>query len=71
VTEGGISIWFFIGISLLINGLLICGAGVWQWMHPPAVPLVLSELHGGVWWGGILSLIGLVYCLKYAPRKAS
>ena len=26
--SGGISIWFFIGISLLVNGILIVQAGV-------------------------------------------
>jgi hypothetical protein len=28
-TGGSLSIWFFIGISLLVNGLLICGAGAY------------------------------------------
>ena len=36
--EGSVSIWFFIGISLLVNGVLICGAGVWEVFHPPANP---------------------------------
>ena len=27
---GGISIWFFVGISLLVNGALILGAGLWE-----------------------------------------
>ena len=37
-----ISIWFFIGISLLFNGVLILGAGIYQLFDPPAVPLVLA-----------------------------
>jgi hypothetical protein len=68
--ESGISIWFFIGISLLVNGVLIFGAGVWEWMHPPASQLVLFQLHAGVWWGAILALIGLLYCIKFAPASA-
>jgi len=64
-SEGGVSIWFFIGISLLVNGVLITGAGVWQVFHPPANPVVLFHLHANVWWGAILLVIGLVYCLQF------
>lgn len=66
--EGGVSIWFFIGISLLVNGILITGAGVWEVLHPPAQPtIVLFHLHANVWWGAILLVIGLIYCLQFAP----
>jgi hypothetical protein len=65
-----ISIWFFIGISLLFNGVLILGAGIYQLVHPPAVPLVLANLHAGIWWGALLLVIGLVYCIHYAPSRS-
>jgi len=65
--EGGVSIWFFIGISLLVNGILITAAGVWEVFHPPANPVVLFHLHANVWWGAILLVIGLGYCLKFSP----
>jgi hypothetical protein len=69
--DGGVSIWFFIGISLLVNGVLICGAGVWEVLHPPANPtIVLFHLHANVWWGAILLAIGLVYCLKFSPSSS-
>ncbi len=45
---GGISIWFFIGLSLLVNGILIFGAGVWEIVRPPANPVVLFHLHANV-----------------------
>ena len=67
--EGGLSIWFFIGISLLVNGVLIAGAGVWEVLHPPANPVVLFNLHANVWWGAILLIIGLVYCLQFRPGR--
>jgi hypothetical protein len=66
---GGISIWFFIGISLLVNGLLIFGSGLYQFVHPPEVPVVLIHLHASVWWGAILAIIGGVYCVYYLPGK--
>ena len=47
-SEGSISIWFFIGVSLLGNGLLILGAGLYQISHPPAEPTVLFNLLAGL-----------------------
>ena len=52
-----ISIWFFIGISLAVNGALICAAGIYQLINPPANPgVVLFNLHANVWWGAVLLL---------------
>jgi hypothetical protein len=65
-----ISIWFFIGISLAVNGALICGAGIYQVINPPVNPkVVLFNLHANVWWGAVLLVIGLIYCAKFAPRR--
>jgi hypothetical protein len=64
-----ISIWFFIGISLLVNGLLILAAGLYEWGHPPQNPVALFHLHAGIWWGGFLFLVGALYCFRFAPRK--
>jgi hypothetical protein len=64
---GSLSIWFFIGVSLLVNGLLICGAGVYELSHPPVVQVVLYHLHANVWWGATLAAIGAVYCIYFAP----
>jgi hypothetical protein len=68
--DGGISIWFFVGISLLVNGALILGAGIWELIYPPANPVVLFKLHANVWWGAVLFLMGIFYSLKFSPRKA-
>jgi len=67
--EGGISIWFFIGIALLVNGILIFGAGLWELVHPPAHPVVLFTLHASVWGGAILVGCGLWYCLRFRPGR--
>ena len=65
-----VSIWFFIGISLAVNGALILGAGIYQVVNPPVNPdVVLFNLHAGVWWGAVLLLVGLIYCVKFAPRR--
>ena len=69
--EGGISIWFFIGISLLVNGALITAAGVYELVNPPAHQVVLFNLHAAVWWGAVLFVAGIFYCVKFRPGKAA
>jgi hypothetical protein len=66
-----ISIWFFIGVSLLVNGLLILGAGLYELSHPPALDarVQLFNLHASVWWGALLTVIGAAYCYFFKPRK--
>ena len=66
---GSISIWFFIGISLLVNGVLILASGIYELIHPPATPVVLFHLHASVWWGGLLAAMGAGYCRYYMPGK--
>ena len=69
IGEHGISIWFFIGVTLLVNGLLICGAGIGQLINPPAVHVVLYNLHANVWWGALLFVVGVFYTIHFRPRK--
>ena len=64
-----ISIWFFVGISLLVNGLLVLQAGIRELLTPPEHPVVLFDLHAGVWWGAVLAIIGAFYCLRFRPRS--
>ncbi|HUI53174.1 MAG TPA: hypothetical protein VLX60_15425 [Terriglobales bacterium] len=62
-----IPVWFFVGVLLLIYGVLILGSGLVEWSHPPDT--VLSELHAPVWWGGLLILLGGIYCYSFRPSK--
>ena len=62
-----IPIWFFIGLLLLVYGVLILGAGLWDVYSPPVHAVVLNELHAGIWWGALLIGIGVVYCVKFRP----
>lgn len=66
---GSISIWFFIGMSLLVNGVLIFGSGIYEYIHPPAHPVVLFNLHASIWWGAVLAVLGAVYCVVYSPSR--
>jgi hypothetical protein len=65
-----VSIWFFIGISLLVNGALILAAGIFELVNPPANPsVVLFSLHANVWWGAILFVLGAFYTLHFRPGR--
>ena len=60
-----ISIWFFIGVLLVVYGVLIFGAGIYGLSHPPQV--VKAELHAGVWWGMLLLVLGGFYTVRFRP----
>jgi hypothetical protein len=62
-----IPVWFFVGILLLTYGILILGSGLAEWSHPPDT--VLAELHAPVWWGGLLIVLGGIYCVAFRPGK--
>ena len=67
-----VSIWFFIGISLFVNGGLILAAGIYQLVHPPAEPgVVLYNLHANVWWGAILFAVGAFYMFHFRPQTTT
>ena len=67
--ERGISIWFFIGICLLVIGGLICGTGIYELVSPPAMDhrVVLYQLHANLWWGGLMFVLGAFYCWHFRP----
>lgn len=64
-----LSIWFFTGLCLGVNGALIFAWGIYELMNPPAEKVVLYDLHANVWWGGILLILGLVFSLRFSPAR--
>jgi len=64
-----ISIWFLIGALLLIYGVLILGASLYELAVPAERPVVLAELHAGIWWGILLIALGALYAIKFKPKK--
>ena len=66
-----LSIWLVVGVSLLVNGVLILGAGLYELIHPPVHKVVLYQYHANIWWGAILLIIGALYCVKFYPREQS
>ncbi len=66
---GSLSIWFFIGVSLAVNGAIICATGIYELMSPPEHQVVLYNLHANVWWGGILFILGAFFSLRFSPAR--
>jgi hypothetical protein len=66
---GSLSIWFFIGVSLAVNGAIICATGIYELMSPPEHQVVLYNLHANVWWGAVLLVLGLFFSLRFSPAR--
>jgi len=66
---GSLSIWFFIGISLAVNGAIICATGIYELVSPPANQVILYNLHANVWWGGVLFILGLFFSIRFSPAR--
>jgi hypothetical protein len=64
---GSLSIWFFIGLLLTVYGVLILGTGIVEYNTPSTV--TLANLHAPVWWGAFLLVVGLIYLIRFFPRK--
>ena len=63
-----IPVWFFVGVILLIYGIIILGEGIYEFSSPP--PTVLANTHPALWWGALLVVIGGIYVYAYMPRKS-
>jgi FtsH-binding integral membrane protein len=63
-----IPVWFFVGVILLIYGVIILATGFYEFSHPPST--VLARLHPAIWWGILLIILGGVYVYNYMPRRS-
>jgi hypothetical protein len=66
---GSLSIWFFIGVSLAVNGAVIFGRGIYEVVYPPENRVVLYDLHANVWWGAVLLILGIFFSLRFSPAR--
>ncbi len=65
-----IAIWFFIGLLLLVYGVLILATSLYTLLAGVPQHTVLANLHIGVWWGALLILIGFIYVHFFSPRRS-
>ncbi len=52
-----LAIWFFVGLILLVYGLLVLAAH----FVGPARPTVLAQTQPGLWWGAIIVVAGGIF----------
>jgi hypothetical protein len=52
-------IWFFVGLILLVYGLIIVGSGL---LSSPR-PTVLAQTRPALWWGTITAIAGILFLL--------
>ena len=63
-------IWFFVGSLLTVYGVLILGTGLYELLAArSSLPVVLPHLHIDVWWGAGMFLLGLLYVIRFWPKR--
>jgi hypothetical protein len=55
-------VWFFIGVVLVVYGIMILAQGIYQLSHP--VGTVLEDLHAAIWWGVFMAVVGFIFVQK-------
>ena len=63
-----VPVWFFVGVILLIYGVIILATGIYELSHTPST--VLAHLRPALWWGVLLIIIGAVYVHLFRPRRS-
>ena len=64
-TEKGMrSIWFFVGLIMLITGVLVFLAGIYELINPTVQDVRLTGLHTNIWWGILIAIAGAIYTVK-------
>ncbi len=68
--SSSISIWFFIGVLLVVYGALITGYGVFELVTGQLAHVVLANLRAPLWWGCLLEALGLFYTIRFRPGRS-
>ncbi len=65
-----ISIWFFIGALLALYGALILGSGIYSLYVPSTTVVAMPQLHIPIWWGAGMLVFGLIYAIRFRPKRS-
>ncbi|MFZ0959316.1 MAG: hypothetical protein WAO35_00305 [Terriglobia bacterium] len=68
-----IPVWFFVGVILLIYGVIILATGIYEFNRPPLEALSSmppAVRHPALWWGGLLTILGGFYVFAHMPKKS-
>ncbi len=62
------SIWYLVGLLLMVMGALVLAGGIGDLMSPPAHATVLARLRPNLWWGVVMILAGAVFFLSHRKQ---
>jgi len=69
-TEHQVPIWFFVGITLLVYGVIIFGTGLYALVDPSLdAHIAMNYLHADIWWGAFMAVVGGFYCHRFNPFR--
>jgi hypothetical protein len=60
-------IWFFVGLILLVYGLIVVGSGLFSAPRPT----VLAHTRPALWWGGVTAVAGVVFLIIGIRARSS
>lgn len=55
------SIWFLVGLVLLVMGGLVLTGGILDLFVPSTRTTVLANSHPAIWWGAVMLLAGGIF----------
>ena len=58
------SIWYFVGLIMLIIGIIVFVAGIYDLINPANQNIKLTNLHTNIWWGALIAIAGVIYLIK-------
>ncbi len=58
-SKGPLPIWFFVGLILMAYGAILVASAML--VDAPARVVQVTALPPGVWWGGGMAVLGLVF----------
>ncbi|MCK5455148.1 MAG: hypothetical protein KAJ16_12340 [Calditrichia bacterium] len=58
------TIWYFVGLILIVMGGLVLLSGLIQLISPSQQQTVLAETYPAIWWGGLMLVTGLIYFIS-------
>ncbi len=62
-------IGYFVGLLLLIMGVIVLGAGVYTLFVPSPEQKVLAQLHPDLWWGAVMVVSGSIFLVLNRRKK--
>jgi FtsH-binding integral membrane protein len=69
-TQAGMkSIWFFVGLMLLIVGSLVFVAGIIDLVSPPPQKTILAGMHPAIWWSLLMIAAGGIFLFTHRNKR--